>query len=551
MTEESGGRPPSISSGSSWARWEILTVLSLLAVYLALATYKIHLPGLYYDEMLFVGPAAGERAYLKCFGLPLLTFPYIGALKSWIYTPIFAIFGVSAVTIRLPAILISCGTLVLGYSLVRRILTPRWAVAFTAACAVHPGFVLLTRVDLGPIALMLFLKALCLLLLFRWLQGPQAICWSLFGASFLGFFDKFNFIWFIIALVFATPAIYGPEIFRKVRRVPVRVLLTVAIATVAAGLLTLWIIFPLLQKPDIHELSGRLSLIWALYKSSSNGAATAYLWFKSTPAVPSWTGWGALTVTVILLVVSLLACVCSVNVRKKVDTWTLRFCLLCLLMFAIILVEMVLTPQAGGPHHTIMLFPFDLLAGFSAAFLLANTVAGQRRPIILLEGCVLVIWAASNLKSLEAHFRKFGDTSSFRGVWSPHVELLAGYLNEKADKVDAIYTLDWGIGFELTALCRPDIGRKVKDFWPTFLGWSPDGSDASVQVTRTFPPEKKALYVGFIAKESVFPQGLRNFERMRVMAGNTTKSVSNVSPAIAETYQVFEKPASDLKIENR
>src|SRR4030095_9718857 len=86
---------PLIAREKIWARWEMPTLFGLLCLYLALATYKIHLPGLYYDEMLFVGPAAGERPYLKCFGLPLLIFPYIGALKSWIYIPVFAVFGVS------------------------------------------------------------------------------------------------------------------------------------------------------------------------------------------------------------------------------------------------------------------------------------------------------------------------------------------------------------------------------------------------------------------------------------------------------------------------
>src|SRR3982751_929269 len=107
---------PVIAGDRLWARWEVPTLLGLLVIYVALASYKIHLPGLYYDEILFVGPAAGERPYLKCFGLPLLIFPCIGALKSWIYTPIFALFGVSPISIRLPAILISCGTLALGYS---------------------------------------------------------------------------------------------------------------------------------------------------------------------------------------------------------------------------------------------------------------------------------------------------------------------------------------------------------------------------------------------------------------------------------------------------
>ena len=52
--------------------------------------------------------------------------------------------------------------------------------------------------------------------------------------------------------------------------------------------------------------------------------------------------------------------------------------------------------------------------------------------------------------------------------------------------------------------------------------------------------------MGFVGKESVFSQELPNFERIRVMAGNTTKTVSNVSPAIAETYQIFEKAATGV-----
>jgi len=530
----------------NWARWELPTLFGLLSLYVTLATYKIHLPGLYGDEMLFVGPAAGERPYLKCFGLPLLIFPYIGALKSWIYTPIFALFGVSPASIRLPAILISCGTLALGYSLVRRILTPGWAVAFTGACAVHPGFVLLTRVDLGPIALMLFLKALCLVLLFKWLEGPQRICWSVFGVCILGFFDKFNFIWFIVALAFSTSAVYGAEMFRKLRTVPVRVLVAMAIALVTVGLLVLWIVYPLLQRPPIRASSGRVSQIWSLYESMSTGAGTAYLWFKSAPAIPSWTGWGVLSVTAIFLLLALVGYGLRASANKNVDTRTLRFCLWCLLMFGIISIEILLTPQAGGPHHVIMLFPFDLLACFSAAFLFANAFSEMGRHVVLLQACVLIIWVASNLRSFEAHFAKFGDISSFRGRWSPHVELLAAYLNEKARNVDSIYIVDWGIGFQLRALCRPKIGRRVRDTWSIFLAWSPDRPDAATEMAQVFLPEKKALYVSFVPEESVFPQALQNFERMRAMAGNTTKTVSNISPAIAETYQIFEKPASGV-----
>jgi hypothetical protein len=362
----------------------------------------------------------------------------------------------------------------------------------------------------------------------------------------LGFFDKFNFIWFIVALVVATCAIYGAEVFQKLKTVPVRVFLATGITLVAIGLLVFWIVYPLLQRPHPGASSGRLLQMWVLYESMCTGGATAYLWFKSAPTVPTWTGWGVLSLTAILLLLTLVSYCFRARVNKNIDTRTLKFCLWCLLMFGIIFAEIVLTPQAGGPHHLIMLFPFDLLAGFSAAFLFANTFPWMRRQVILLEGCVLIVWVISNLKSFEMQFSKFGDANSFRGRWSPHVELLAAYLNEKAKNVDSIYTTDWGIGFELTALCRPDIGRKVKDSWGAFLGWSADNPDAATGIARVFPPEKKTLYVSFVPEESVFPQGLQNFERMKVMAGNTTKRVSNVSPAIAETYQIFEKPAIDV-----
>ena len=63
-------------------------------------------------------------------------------------------------------------------------------------------------------------------------------------------------------------------------------------------------------------------------------------------------------------------------------------------MFGIIFIEMVLTPQAGGPHHAIMLFPFDLLAGFVAAFLFANAFSKKPQSIVLLleASILLCLW---------------------------------------------------------------------------------------------------------------------------------------------------------------
>ena len=477
---------PVVSSETVWARWEIPALASLLLLYLALATYKIHSPGPYYDEMLFVGPAAGQRPYLRVCGLPLLTFPYIGALKAWLYTPIFKLFVPSVVSIRLPAILISCGTLAFGYLLLRRILTPKWAIAFTLVCATHPGFVLLTKVDLGPIALMLFFKALCLYLWLRWLQTPRFFSWSFAGAiaaCALGFFDKFNFVWFVVALVFSTLSSLWKRDFSKGARRTGEEAATGCRCACRIRIGHTVDHFSAASEAKHPGVLRPVSLIWQLYESVTTGAATAYLWFKSPPAVPSWAGWAVLSIAAVLFFLTLVAYGCRADANKRADGWRLRFCLWCLLMFGTIFIEMVMTPQAGGPHHVIMLFPFDLLAGFVAAFLFAHSFSKKPQPIVvLLEACVLLGLVASNLRSLQVHFSKFEDISSFRGRWSPNVELLARYLDKTAGKVESIFIIDWGIGFELTALCRPDIGRKVHDTWPTFLGWSADKPGTSAQI---------------------------------------------------------------------
>ena len=534
--------PDSESAGLSittgWARWEVFALLILLFAFGFLATYQIHRPGLYYDEMFVISPAFGVGAYKTWFGLPILISSYCGAEKSWIYPPIFALFGISAWSIRLPAVLISCGTLAVGYSLLRRILTPLWAVVFSAACAVHPAFIFLTKVDWGPVVIMLFLKALCLLLCFRWLDGQTRRCWSVLGLCAIGFWDKFNFIWFIIALVIATCVIYGDVIFSKLRRLSPVTLLALGIGLIAGGLLALWIIFPLLQRPHTSVFPRRLMDIWALYRYTCTGLGTALMWFKSIPPLPTWTG-GVIPVTVMFLLLTLVGRASGRNV--DIDWRVLRFCLWCLLMFGVIFLEIVLTPQAGGAHHTIMLFPFDLLACFSAAYLFAKTVPGTRRRLMLvLEGSLLCLWVISNLASLAMHFREFRRTDGFYGRFSPRIEALAKYLDKKGGTADAIYCVEWGLGNQLRALCKPAIARKVRDSWPAFQDWSRSKADAQGTMAELFPPREKDLYLSFTKQDPVYLPAQMHFAEMSSLSTKVTRPVGGFPAQLASTYQLFQ-----------
>ena len=120
------------------------------------------------------------------------------------------------------------------------------------------------------------------------------------------------------------------------------------------------------------------------------------------------------------------------------------------------------------------------------------------------------------------------------------MELVADYLNINGKHVDAIYCVDWGIGHQLAALCQPDIGRKMRDRWPTFKDWSAQKPDAEATVKATFSPRVKALYLTFTEENSVFAAARHNFLQMNSLAGNAAQAVTVVPPALGEVYQIFK-----------
>jgi hypothetical protein len=89
---------------------------------------------------------------------------------------------------------------------------------------------------------MLFFKALCLYFLVKWLETPRLLSWSLIGAIVacsLGFFDKFNFVWFIVAVVVATAIVYGGEIRARVKDAPKGLVAVIVIAPSRQAVLVL------------------------------------------------------------------------------------------------------------------------------------------------------------------------------------------------------------------------------------------------------------------------------------------------------------------------
>ena len=196
--------------------------LATISYFLIISLYRIKSPGLHYDEVLFVNAALGGNSehfiHKRLFGFPLMLMPYIGALKAYIYNPIFHFFGVSPATIRIPAILISLSTILLSYKTVKLVSSKWFGLVAAILIATDTTFIFVSKVDFGPISSMLFLKTASIYLVVKIATSPSkekktlVYFQTLVVLSVIGIFDKLNFIWFSLSLISLLPLLYSNEI---------------------------------------------------------------------------------------------------------------------------------------------------------------------------------------------------------------------------------------------------------------------------------------------------------------------------------------------------
>jgi 4-amino-4-deoxy-L-arabinose transferase-like glycosyltransferase len=439
--------------------FDILAVAAT-ATFVLIAAYRIHLPGLYYDEVLFVNAAEGGSQdnfiYKRVGGVPVMLMPYIGALKAWLYYPIFATFGVSVWTIRLPVILIAATTLLVYYLLLRKILGRGWACGVVWLMALNPAFLFTSRLDWGPVVLMQFFKATMLFLWFAYLERPSFQKLAGLGAcAILGFFDKFNFIWLILALGSGVLFVYSEEIRRTWKSLSLRLRFTCAFLGVAVSAAAAYLIFPLLRFPTAAsgDWLDRMSATWYGILNTLSGTALAAFIFGSNEGVFTFEPWGTLLPAMLTGVACLLLRSNDVGFRaNRKAGW---FCMTAMIL---VFIQIVFTPQAGAPWHHVMVFPFFLLAlAFFARAITQHFVNDKRqvpaaRGFTALTVAAVLVLAFAYSANTFIYLKHFKTSAVYNPRWSPAIYNLATFISKKDTTVDKIVCIDWGLANQLEAL---------------------------------------------------------------------------------------------------
>lgn len=418
-------------------------MVALLAIRVALAWHAIGDPGLQEDETLFVNAATlripGADLVHTFHGIPVMVFPYIGALKSWIYDPLFAVFGTSATVIRTPAVVITSLGLLLVYPAVRDLVNrPVALLAFAALCFDNSVF-WLTRDDVGPSALEFALKCAALFCAARLARSPrQRWVLLLLVVLALGVFNKLNFIWIVNAttVVSLIVAVRGRSRLRAQWRIAATWVAGLALIYAAWGIYYFHYHIGSIVGPGGNSLTQP----WADFDPGTS-AILSGTWFYSYALAPL----GARTAIVWIVIVLFTAgAIASVAVPR------LRSLSVAALALTTVLIsfQTFVTVQATAGWHYIAIYPFVTIVAAYGVYAIARVVLVRDTRVYVAVACAGMLALTYDGLLMVKYFDQIGSEPT-NAAWSPAIYNLSRDLRNTKG---TIFTADWGIFNPLFAL---------------------------------------------------------------------------------------------------
>jgi len=440
--------------------WVWLAAVPCIAAAAWLAGRGLGEPGLYYDEVIQARPALefirgddvplrvpGERAVrVLGYWLPWMTQAYMGALKSQLLIPVFALAEPDAALLRGTTLAWALLGIPLVMLFANRALGLPVAVLTGALLAVDPSLLFIARHDWGSFSLGFLLRGGALVLVQRgWLGGSR---WTIAAGGVcagLGVYNKIDFgVWVAaagIAVLIAAPREVAGAFARRRGLVAAfaggAILGAAPLAMAGGNVLGAAGAFARAAEPASewpeklavlpHVLDGsyfqRLMLVGGRFDAIDRAAGAT-----------SGVGFAVFAVAALALA-ALLAW--GRRPRAAGD----RAAVFVLATALLALVGILATPGAVRVHHFLNAYPFPQLTIASAAALLWTRTAGSAR--LAARGLAVALVGAALVSAVRldvATLRTLRDTGG-HGLWSHAVEELARRLPAGA----RVVSLDWGI----------------------------------------------------------------------------------------------------------
>ncbi|MEO8592767.1 MAG: glycosyltransferase family 39 protein [Candidatus Solibacter sp.] len=453
-------------------------MLALLACLLFFGTgcAFVSLLGLQNDEALFANGIFKPYAVAYSFRLghstlPLMLMTYLGTLKSWIYRPIFQIFGSGVLAMRLPMLLAGAISIWIFYLLLRRLVGERAALFGCGLLAVDTMYLLTSCFDWGPVALQHFLLLYAMLLLFGFFRERRRklLFWGCFLLG-LAMWDKALAVWMISGMGVALLVVAPRQLFSliTVRRIGIAAFafalgaLPLIVYNVHSNLAT----FRGNTSWDTSDFAGKGRL---LAGTADGRALLGWLnnedWQTDKPHLPNSVMESASAKISALFghprqSLFLYAFLLAVLLAPLARGNALRAILFALAALTVAWVQMAITANAGGSvHHAILLWPLPQMV-VAISFAAASRRLGAAGIPAL--ACLLAILMISGLL-VSNEYRVLMVRNGGSQNWTNAIFGLSGYLQsgQPSEPASNIFCVDWGIMDSMRLLSRGKLPLRV------------------------------------------------------------------------------------------
>lgn len=481
--------------------WQKTLVFLLpAALFLSATLPNLALPGLQYDELYYVPPAAAllkqqydtdyvkiDPSVINLFGrpLPLMFNYYTSFLRTYLTLPVFALWGINVATVRGSSIVLGTLALLFFIAFTRR-LTGRTEIAFISGIllALDASFTAYTHNDYAAVSLMMALKGAGLWALLRWWQEHENR-WLYLGALLfgLGISDRASFLWIPMSLAPTLVLIHGKTSLPEVtRRLPQRQHWLFAALAFALGA-SLFIAFNLAtwggtfspMAGNFRETSGgadNLDFFGNLYlrvqmltEVLSGGYLDHFIAGEMTYQTSSWhfSGSPLSWLTVLAFVYFATKTLMRLSARLRAR----RSIVFLLTMTTTLLFFTCFTPTLHRGHQLLILYPFPhiLVALFLFEMLLWQRILfrfSARMLERLLVGVIVVIGFAMTTPLLDYH--DLLQRTGGRGVWSEAIYQLVAEADAHPERT--IVCMDWGFNANLLSLTKNSV-RTLRNYETT------------------------------------------------------------------------------------
>lgn len=489
-------------------------------------------PGLQYDELLFVNAALGDThpyhgfIYSETLGIPTMLMPYIGALKAWLYTPIFSVFGVTVDSVRLPALLLAALALVFAVVLAVRLLG-RWPAAVLAVLlATDPVYGAVARADWGPIVLSALLRTAALLCYFAFLRRQSVrYLWLLVIVLSLGLFNKLDYVWFIAAIGIAAIVVHPRELLEIARRQWLAVIPPVVsfVAVFIVAFVTLILPATRLPLAGSHaSLGGRISEVGHLFRITVDGTGV-YQYMTGSPlnhamlmgSLFPWIFIGCTLVAVWNLVWG--RRLRPGDPLREAAATTTFF----LVLFGVIAVGIILTRQATGPHHIMLLWPLSAVLAVSLLTTAARLPIRARMVATAVLGIALAALFITQMRTTAEYVHAYRSVRSWSTIWSPEIYAAAHAVSRSAPEVESVITADWGLGNQIFALGNEAVRDRFSDPWSTFTS----ASATSASLEREWFQGRRVIVIFHTQAGQIMPSTTQHVEAILKSLGTRARPI--------------------------